>query len=136
MNEYKILTKLQYKTAMNRHDGFNIGAVVVDRQGCILSYGFNSYHKTHPSMIKNVYYNDHQIFVHAECDALYSVDPKTQPFAIIICRLNKKNEFMNAKPCTGCYLEILKSGIKRIYYTNFEGELTLINAKTPVELYV
>lgn len=135
MNEYKILNKLKYKMLENKHDGFNIGAVVLDKKNVILNYGFNSYVKTHTRMLHNPLYNTHQIFVHAECDAIYGLNYKVVPYTIIICRLNKKNEFMNAKPCAGCYLEIKNAGIRHVYYTNENGELTLLDTTVPTDEY-
>lgn len=135
MNEYRILNKLKLRMLENKHTGFNIGAVVLDKKNSILNYGFNSYIKTHTRMYYNPLYNTHQIFVHAECDAIYGVNYKVEPYSIIICRLNKKNEFMNAKPCAGCYLEIRQAGIKKIYYTNELGELTLLDNDIAVDTY-
>lgn len=135
MNEYKILEKLRVNMLEHKHPGFNIGAVVLDKKGCILSYGFNSYVKTHTRMLYNPMYNDHQVFVHAECDAIYRVNYKVEPHTIIICRLNKKGGYMVAKPCVGCYLEIKKANIKNIYYTNSSNELTLMDSRLTVEEY-
>lgn len=120
----------------NNHHGFNVGAVVLDKKGCILNYGFNSYVKTHTRMLYNPMYNDHQIFVHAECDAIYGVNYKVEPHTIIVCRLNKKGKFMNAKPCPGCYLEIKKANIKKIFYTTESNELTLIDSRLSIEEYI
>ena len=105
----------------NPHEGYNIGAVVLDRHGQIISWGFNSYIKTHPAMVYNKYYRAEQIFVHAECDALYSMSPKLTPYSMYIMRINGRGEYRNAKPCAGCYCEILKYGVKRVYYTGIEG---------------
>lgn len=135
MNEFKLLTRLVEKTKLYTHEGYRVGALIVDRRGSILSYGFNSYVKTHPRMVYNKFYNEWQIFVHAEADALYSMGYKTEPYAMIVCRLSKANELMNAKPCIGCYSEIRQSAIKRVYYTNQEGELVLLNLKVNVEEY-
>ena len=135
MNEYKILEKLRVKMLEQRHSGFNMGAVVLDKKGCVLNYGFNSYVKTHTRMLYNPMYNCEQIFVHAECDAIYGVNYKVEPHTIIVCRLNRRGEYMIAKPCQGCYLEIKKANIKKIYYTNENGELTLIDSRLTVEEY-
>lgn len=135
MNEYKLLNKLKTRMIENKHEGYNVGSLVLDKKGCILSYGFNSYVRTHARMVLNPKYNNFQIFVHAECDAIYSVNYKCTPHTLIVCRLNKQNEFMNAKPCEGCYLEIKKAGIKHVYYTDQNGDLTLLDLSIDVEEY-
>ena len=105
----------------NPHDGYNLGAIVLDKHGQIISWGFNSYIKTHPAMVYNKYYRAEQIFVHAECDALYSMSEKLTPHTMYIARINSKGEFRDARPCVGCYHEIKQRGIKRVYYTTRDG---------------
>lgn len=135
MNEFKILSKLIEKTTLCTHNGYRIGAVIVDKKGSVLSYGFNSYVKTHPKMLYNPHFSEFQIFVHAEADAIYHLGYKTDPYTLIVCRLSKSNQVMNAKPCIGCYSEIKRSSIKKVYYTNEKGDLVLLNLKTNIEEY-
>jgi tRNA(Arg) A34 adenosine deaminase TadA len=114
-------------------DGYNVGAVVLDRRGCVLNYGFNSYIKTHPRMKHNHYYTEWQIFVHAECSALYNC--KQEPYSMIICRLDKAGNPQMSKPCIGCFSEIKKSSLKRVYYTNENNELVLLDIEKSLEEY-
>lgn len=135
MNEYKLLNRLVEKLKSKPSIRYNVGAVIVDRKGNILSYGFNSYVKTHPRMVYNKFFNEHQIFVHAEADAFYKLPYGSEPHTLIVCRLNKANELMNAKPCIGCFNEIQQSSIKKVYYTNVNKELALLDLKQDIEFY-
>ena len=118
---HKHFNTLRKALLENPHDGYNLGAIVLDKHGQIISWGFNSYIKTHPAMVYNKYYRAEQIFVHAECDALYSMSEKLTPHTMYIARINSKGEFRDARPCVGCYHEIKQRGIKRVYYTTRDG---------------
>ena len=118
---HKHFNTLRKALLENPHEGYNLGAIVLDKHGQIISWGFNSYIKTHPAMVYNKYYRAEQIFVHAECDALYSMSPKLTPHTMYIARINGAGEFRNARPCVGCYSEILKYGLKRVYYSASDG---------------
>ncbi len=126
MNEYKLLNKLRTNLLQRDYTGYNVGAFILDKRGSIISEGYNSYVKTHPRMIQNPHYNIHQIFVHAECDALYKMPFGSKPYAMIVCRINKRGDFKLSKPCIGCYHEILTFNIRKVYYTTNNGELTIL----------
>jgi len=46
---------------------------------------------------------------------------------MIIARLTKSGLVKLAKPCVGCFDAISQSNLKKVYYTNDEGELTLLD---------
>jgi deoxycytidylate deaminase len=133
MKEYNHLKRL-VKILKTRNERFNTGAVLLDKKGNLINYGFNSYVKTNPNMVSNPYYHECKIFVHAECDALYKCK-QTSPHILIVARLSKNNTLMNSKPCIGCYYEILNSSVKKVYYTNKKGNLELLNLTVPIEDY-
>ena len=135
MTTQKALSKLRQLLLDNRHEGYNLGAVILDKRGCILNWGFNSYIKTHPAMVFNRYYRVEQIFVHAECDAIYSMSDKVTPYTMIIARINQRGDFLCAKPCVGCYSEIQKRGIKQVFYTEQDGSLTKLDLSVDIDFY-
>ena len=136
MTPQKALIKLRSLLLDNLHEGYNLGAVILDKRGCILNWGFNSYIKTHPAMVLNRYYRVEQIFVHAECDAIYSMSDKVTPHTMVIARINQHGDFLCAKPCVGCYSEIQKSGIKRVFYTESSGELAELDTSVSIDEYI
>lgn len=111
-----------------------VGTIITDRKGNILSTGFNSYIKTHPRQKKyNLYINPTKIFLHAEIDSL--VKCRGEPHTMIICRIGRDNQIRLAKPCKGCYNAIKDVQVKKVYFTNNFGELTLLNLDIPVDEY-
>jgi len=135
INSYRYLNKLKEKMIEHTHEKYNMGAIVLDKKGKILTYGFNSYTKTRPQMFRNKYYNPYQIWTHAECDALSKLNQKQKPYYMIITRLNTKENFNLAKPCKGCFLEIKKHGIKQVFYTNKNNELVILDLNIKMEDY-
>jgi tRNA(Arg) A34 adenosine deaminase TadA len=125
--EYALLNKLIQRMKhrkMTRHH-YNVGAVCASKKGQILSIGLNSYHKTHPIMLKYSYERKEQCFLHAEIAALASC--KETPYILIIARLGNLKKISLAKPCPGC-LEFIKTrNIKKVYHTNDNGSLTLLD---------
>ena len=61
----RMFFKLKDFLLQNMHDGYNLGAAVLDKGGGILGWGFNSYVKTHPKMCLNKHYRVEQVFIHA-----------------------------------------------------------------------
>jgi deoxycytidylate deaminase len=110
---------------------FNIGAIVVDKKGQILSMGFNSYTKTHP--IQYLYNKDirkNRIYLHAEISSLVKCSTlNSAAHMMIVARLGRDGKIHLAKPCEGCYRAIVDSHIKHVYYTNDYGELVLMNTE-------
>lgn len=112
----------------------NVGAIITDKKGNILSVGNNSYIKTHPKQKKyNLYINPTKIFLHAEIDSL--VKCRDEPHTMIICRIGKDGKIRLAKPCKGCYNAIKDVKVKQVYFTNNYGELVLLDTSLSVEDY-
>ena len=94
-----------------------IYAIICDKKGTILSYGENSYTRTHP---KQCWYAKkvgmvNRIFIHAEISAL--VNCRKQGHTIYIARLDKKNRPLPCDPCPICKMAISEAGIKEIVTT-------------------
>ncbi len=131
MKEYRALEKL--KKFLEENVGFSevdrkylVGAVALDYKGRIIGLKTNSY-KTHPRMTelsRATRWGDRKIFLHAEVATLVSV---SQPVhTIIIARIRKDGSLALAKPCPLCQLAIKEAKVKRTYFTNEHGELTLL----------
>jgi tRNA(Arg) A34 adenosine deaminase TadA len=135
VNLYHNLDILKQKMLFRQHLMYNVAAVVLDRKGNPISYGFNSYAKTHPKQHYNKVFSAHKIYLHAETDALYKIHKADAVHTMIVCRLGKKNQFLLAKPCVGCFSELKVSGLKYVYYTNNDGELVLLNLETDIDSY-
>jgi len=106
-------------------------------KGKIISYGFNQ-DRTH-RMSRRFKKNPDANFIHAEVDAiknaLYRTDAKTVGKSTLYVARAKKVErynpnmvFGKAKPCRGCQDCINWFDIKKVFYTEDNGEVGEINA--------
>jgi len=105
---------------------FFVAAVTLDVKGQILSIRSNSY-KTHPRMVKlsrSAQWGSKKIFLHAEVAALVSSQNKVH--TIIIARMRRDGSLAIARPCPICQLAIKEAKVKKVYFTNEQGELTLL----------
>jgi tRNA(Arg) A34 adenosine deaminase TadA len=104
-------------TLKNNHQ--KIAAVCTDKRGRILSYGVNSYVKSHPLMVyfaKKANDAQEKCFIHAELAAVLKAQNKPI-YKISIARMLKTGEPGLAKPCPICS-EMLKAfGVQIIEFT-------------------
>lgn len=128
MKEYVILNKLIFKMKQeyDMSKCYNLYACIVDKKGNILSIGKNSYIKTHPVQYKYNLHNPEKIFLHAEIDALLKCKSDNY-HTMIICRMTKLCNITMAKPCIGCMKALKDYNIKKVYYTDNQGNLVLLN---------
>ena len=90
---------------------FKLGAVICDKKGRVVAWGYNNSKKTHPAFGSGKYK-----FLHAESAAIYcsvrlGVDVKGMTLMVF-------REGSNlAKPCAGCQLLLKKYGIAKVYYS-------------------
>jgi len=96
--------------AINSPLSYQLGAVIF-KGGKIISSGYNSG------------------WVHAEHSALKKLKPNRAKGAdILVVRVNKTGLTM-AKPCDNCQLRLRKNGIKRVFYTNANGEMEIMKLR-------
>lgn len=97
----------------------NLTAIIYDKRGRVLSIGKNSYVKTHPLQVKYAIRmkKEHSIYLHAEIHAITRCTYLERAHKIVITRVNRKGDFMNAKPCDICMAAISETPIKHIEYT-------------------
>lgn len=94
-------------------------AAILKRDGRVIRIGENT-HKTHPRFKRQYSDGTWGSHMHAEMNVLRFSRPGDE---IEVMRFTKCGKHMTmAKPCPLCEEEIKKSGIKKVRYTNWEGE--------------
>lgn len=113
MNYHKLAIKLA-KTVKGK---YRVAAIVLDKRDRVISYGVNSYEKTHPIQAKfsKMVGLEEKVYLHAEIQAL--VRAKKQGYKIYICRIDVDGNTVMAKPCDICSMAIKDAGIKIIEHT-------------------
>ena len=77
--------------------------------------GINS-RRTHTSAVR-----EHSACLHAEMDALIAAKPGD---TLVVFRWTKRSaEPTMAKPCTHCEARIKQAKIKKVFFTNWQGEM-------------
>jgi tRNA(Arg) A34 adenosine deaminase TadA len=99
---------------MGKH---KVTATVYDKQGNVLSVGYNSYIKTHPLQAKLACRcgQPEKVYLHAEIAAL--VKARGRGYKIKVERFNKSGDPMLAAPCPICTLAIEMAGIEIVEFT-------------------
>ena len=64
--------------------------------------------------------------IHAELGCILGISRNVTTGAdIYVCRVNRKGEFRNSKPCAMCHEALKHVGVKRVYYTGEEGTIEM-----------
>ena len=98
----------------------NITAIIYDKRGRVISFGKNSYIKTHPLQALYAEKNGcpEKIYLHAEMDAIIRCQDLSKAHRILVTRISTAGNYMNAKPCKICADAISSlTGIKIIDHT-------------------
>jgi deoxycytidylate deaminase len=94
-------------------------AAILRRNGRVVKIGENT-DKTHPRFKRQYEDGSWASHMHAEMNVLRFAKPGDE---LEVLRFRKCNhERTMAKPCHLCEKEIKKSGIKRVKYTNWNGQ--------------
>lgn len=111
--------------SMKKQKRFKLKATIRDKRGKILSIGFNSYVKTHPTQYhyaKKMGKPD-AVFLHAEISALVKCKDLKNAYSIHVERYSKKTgRPLLAKPCPICMEAIKQAGITHVKYTRMLRE--------------
>jgi len=106
------------KLAMGNGRTYHIAAIL-KRGGRVIKVGENT-NKTHPRFKRQYADGTWASHMHAEMNVLRFAQPGDE---IEVMRFSKCGQHMTmARPCALCQAEILKSGIKKVKYTNWQGE--------------
>lgn len=98
---------------------YRIGAVIF-KGSRIISSGHNQIRSNSISKKYKIFEES----LHAEQDALLGIDwLKLKGCSICVVRLNYSGSLSMGKPCNMCYSALKFVGIKKIYYSNYNGEI-------------
>ena len=109
--------------AINNGRDYHLAAIL-RRKGRVVKVGENT-NKTHPRFKRQYKDGTWGSHMHAEMNVLRFAQPGDE---IEVMRFTKCNHDLTmAKPCEICMEEMRKAGIKRVKYTNWNGEWETIN---------
>lgn len=114
------------KVSLNSDISYRHSAALFKRNK-LVAVGYNKSIKQ--MNISNNNSSQFKITVHAEVDALYQASKKQdlRGIDIIIIRTkhlcNGQITLRNSRPCTDCIDKMTKIGIRKVYYSNSEGEI-------------
>ena len=61
---------------------------------------------------------------HAEMNVLHGMPRDViVGCSMLVVRINKRNQIMSAKPCHACAMALYDSGVRRVYYSSYSGEI-------------
>ena len=64
--------------------------------------------------------------IHAELGCILGLSRTVTTGAdVFVCRINKKGDLRNSKPCAMCHQVMKHVGVKRVYYTTNEGSVEM-----------
>jgi tRNA(Arg) A34 adenosine deaminase TadA len=109
---------------------YRLAAMVYDDKHNPISFGTNSYVKTHP--VQAALTGAQKIFIHAEIQALLRASGR-QSRGILVVRVNKHGLAM-ARPCRACYWAIIVSGLSEIMYSDETGSIMKEYVDRPDEI--
>lgn len=105
------------ETAMGNGEQYHVAAIL-RRKGRVVRIGTNS-DKTHPRFMRKYRDGTWGCHMHAEMDVLRFAQPGDD---IEVMRwIRSTGGLAMAKPCEHCQKHIIMSGIRRVTYTNEEG---------------
>jgi deoxycytidylate deaminase len=94
-------------------------AAILRRKGKLVRLGVNN-NKTHPRFKRQYKDGSWSSHLHAEMDVLRFAQPGDE---IEIMRFRKcSSDYAMAKPCQFCQAYLREAGIKRVLFTNDDGE--------------
>ena len=104
--------------ALNNGRDYHVVAIL-RRKGCVIKIGENT-DKTHPRFKRQYDDGTWASHMHAEMNVLRFSRPGDE---IEVIRFEKRSHRKTmARPCRYCMDAIIRAGIKRVRYTNWDGE--------------
>jgi deoxycytidylate deaminase len=66
----------------------------------------------------------HNRAIHAELNVFRNFSKKLcKNMDIIVIRVNKQNKLKNSRPCNNCIIKLLSCGIRKVYYSDDNGDI-------------
>jgi deoxycytidylate deaminase len=114
MSSYERWIPIAVKEAQRSTYHQKVGSVIFNKSSYISS-GFNNPERAikHHLPKFRKFYNS----VHAEVHAIINARKDLKGSSILVVRINKKNQFLLAKPCIYCQSYIEFVGIKKCFYS-------------------
>lgn len=129
LDNYILLAKKQAELVRlynKKNNRYRLGCVIFSGKK-IISVGHNYYGKTHPKS-ERVNNGDKTNSICAELSAILSCTLEELKGArILVIRIMANGEMSMARPCSSCFNLIKNVGIKRIYFSNWRGEIETIH---------
>jgi len=117
-NKFEHYIDILKKKAMKSPIYYKHSAILICKNK-ILSIGYNKYFKE--------LMNGNKIFlltIHAEIDVLFKTNMKwVRGLDILIIRIDKNLNLKNSRPCNACIDKLKEKGIRKVFYSNEEGEI-------------
>lgn len=113
----------------NRKRGLRAAHVAfLVKRNKIVEFGFNK-KRTHPKTKNYPYFYEKEphtnLSIHAEFDVVMKYGEKElDKHEMIILRFDGKGKLNNSRPCYGCRFLLKQFGIKSVYYSNSNGDIT------------
>ena len=128
----KRVLKLAIEAAKSSEEEFKVGAVLY-KGGSIIRIEPNS--KSYLGYRKKYFAHKYPTR-HAELSAIHQVPRDIlENCSILVIRVGKRGDLTCARPCPACYRVLIESGIKSIYYSDYNGEILKLDKNLPFETY-
>lgn len=125
MNLDKIFSRLASEARESIYEGkrYNVIAATLDRHNNIIATAENSYCKTHPlqAHLAERAGRPCREYLHAEIGAL--VKSCTKAESIMVVRSTRRGLTRCARPCDICMMALKGAGVRKIYYSDDEGNI-------------
>ena len=100
------------------------GAVIV-KSGRVLGVGYNK-NKNHPMRVSPEHIKTH-CSRHAEIEAIKDAGFSVAGAVLYVARVNRQGQDRNSRPCKYCQVVIQSTKIKKVIYTEGEGNANYIS---------
>ena len=125
MNLDKVFSRLISDARESIYEGkrYNVVAATLDKHNNIIATAENSYCKTHPlqAHLAERAGRPCREYLHAEIGAL--VKSCTKAESIMVVRSTRRGLTRCAKPCDICMMALREAGVRKIYYSDDEGNI-------------
>ena len=125
MNLDKVFSRLISDARESIYEGkrYNVVAATLDKHNNIIATAENSYCKTHPlqAHLAERAGRPCREYLHAEIGAL--VKSYTKAESIMVVRSTRKGLTRCAKPCDICMMALKQAEVRKIYYSDDEGNI-------------
>jgi len=117
------IIKTAIKTALDSKHEFTVGCVVYSGSTIIKTACNTSQYLGYR---KNLF-----LYIptrHAELNAIHGVEREVlKQASVLVVRVDRKGKLVSAQPCSACLKGLIKAQIRRVYYSNYQGEIVRLD---------